>query len=235
MPAAQPQEIRLVAGLGNPGEEYENTRHNAGFRAIEELGGRLGAGYWKSQCGAKVAVVRVRGQEGPREVILAMPQDFMNTSGGPISKLCREYRVAPEELLVIHDELDLDPGDVRVKVGGGLGTALSGWLLAASGYDGNLKVQPESAIQMIYVRYVWLPLAANALILFLLMRLDVEKVHTRLKEEADARAEVEVGVGVTSRGSVVLGEAAGGAVGDSDAVGSAGAAVGTGESEDSTS
>lgn len=119
MPAAQPQEIRLVAGLGNPGEEYENTRHNAGFRAIEELGERLGAGYWKSQCGAKVAVVRVRGQEGPREVILAMPQDFMNTSGGPISKLCREYRVAPEELLVIHDELDLDPGDVRVKVGGG--------------------------------------------------------------------------------------------------------------------
>lgn len=104
---------------GNPGEEYENTRHNAGFRAVEELGERLGAGYWKSQCGAKVAVVRVRGQEGPREVILAMPQDFMNTSGGPVSKLCREYRVAPEELLVIHDELDLDPGDVRVKVGGG--------------------------------------------------------------------------------------------------------------------
>ena len=119
MPAAQPIEIRLVAGLGNPGEEYENTRHNAGFRAIEELGSRLGAGYWKSQCGAKVAVVRVRGGEGVREVVLAMPQDYMNTSGGPISKLCREYKVAPEELLVIHDELDLDPGCVRVKVGGG--------------------------------------------------------------------------------------------------------------------
>ena len=119
MPAAQPQEIRLVAGLGNPGEEYENTRHNAGFRAIEELGGRLGAGYWKSQCGAKVAVVRVRGQEGPREVILAMPQDFMNTSGGPISKLCREYGIAANEVLVIHDELDIPEGDVRVKVGGG--------------------------------------------------------------------------------------------------------------------
>jgi len=78
-----------------------------------------------------------------------------------------------------------------VKVGGGLGAAISGWLLAAAGYDGNLKVQPESAIQMIYVMYVWLPLAANALILFLLMRLDVEKVNTRLKEEADARAEDE--------------------------------------------
>ena len=105
-----------------------------------------------------------------------------------------------------------------VKVGGGLGTALSGWLLAASGYDGDLKVQPESAIQMIYVMYVWLPLVANALILFLLMRLDVEKVNTRLKEEADARAEAEVGVGVAGGGSVVLGEAG-------DAVGSPGAAV----------
>ena len=105
-----------------------------------------------------------------------------------------------------------------VKVGGGLGTALSGWLLAASGYDGGLKVQPESAIQMIYIMYVWLPLAANALILFLLMRLDVEKVNTRLKEEADARAEAAVGARVTGRGSVVLGEAG-------DAVGSPGAAV----------
>lgn len=105
-----------------------------------------------------------------------------------------------------------------VKVGGGLGTAISGWLLSASGYDGGLKVQPESAIQMIYIMYVWLPLAANALILFLLMRLDVEKVNTRLKEEADARAEAEVGVGVAGGGSVVLGEAG-------DAVGSPGAAV----------
>ena len=119
MAAAQPKQIRLVAGLGNPGEEYENTRHNAGFRAVEELGSRLGAGYWKSQCGAKVATVKVRGAEGPVEVLLAMPQDFMNPSGGPISKLCREYRIEPEELLVVHDELDLEPGDVRVKVGGG--------------------------------------------------------------------------------------------------------------------
>lgn len=124
MAAAQPKTIRLVAGLGNPGEEYAATRHNAGFRSIDELGRRLGAGYWKSQCGAEVAVVRVRcvdedGRPGVREVVLAKPQSYMNTSGGPISKLCAEYGVAPEELLVIHDELDLDPGDVRVKVGGG--------------------------------------------------------------------------------------------------------------------
>ena len=121
-----------------------------------------------------------------------------------------------------------------VKVGGGLGTALSGWLLAASGYDGDLKVQPESAIQMIYIMYVWLPLAANALILFLLMRLDVEKVNTRLKEEADARAEMEVGVGATGGGSVAMGRT-GDAVGGGDAVGNPGAAAGISESEDSTS
>lgn len=120
MPAAQPSEIRLVAGLGNPGEEYENTRHNAGFRAIEELGSRLGAGYWKSQCGAKVAVVRVRGGEGVREVVLAMPQDYMNTSGGPLSKLMRQLKVAPNEVLVVHDEVDLPAGTVRAKFGGGL-------------------------------------------------------------------------------------------------------------------
>ena len=124
MPAPTPQPIRLVAGLGNPGDEYVNTRHNAGFRAIDVLGERLGAGYWKSQCGAEVAVVRSRAldEEGKpcvAEVILAQPQSYMNTSGGPISKLCAEYGVAPEALLVIHDELDLDPGAVRVKVGGG--------------------------------------------------------------------------------------------------------------------
>ncbi|WP_307739372.1 aminoacyl-tRNA hydrolase [uncultured Parolsenella sp.] len=124
MPAPTPQPIRLVAGLGNPGDEYANTRHNAGFRAIDVLGERLGAGYWKSQCGAEVAVVRSRAldEEGKpcvAEVILAKPQSYMNTSGGPVSKLCAEYGVAPEALLVIHDELDLDPGAVRVKVGGG--------------------------------------------------------------------------------------------------------------------
>ena len=87
---------------------------------------------------------------------------------------------------------------------------------------------------MIYVMYVWLPLAANALILFLLMRLDVEKVNTRLKEEADARAEVEVGAGATAGGSVATGWT-GDAVGGGDAVGSPAVATGISESEDSTS
>ena len=76
-----------------------------------------------------------------------------------------------------------------VKVGGGIGTALAGWMLAASGYIGGAETQPDSAIQMLYIMYVWLPLAANALILFLLTRLDVERANTRLRALADGSSE----------------------------------------------
>lgn len=122
MAAAQPKKIRMVAGLGNPGEEYANTRHNAGFKAIDELARQANVSYWKNQSGAEVALVSINDADEPsgkREIALVKPQSYMNTSGGPISKLCREYKVAPEELLVIHDELDIPAGDVRVKVGGG--------------------------------------------------------------------------------------------------------------------
>lgn len=122
MAAAQPKKIRMVAGLGNPGEEYVETRHNAGFKAIDELARQAGVSYWKNQSGAEVAVIQVNDAEadgGKREVVLVKPQSYMNTSGGPISKLCAQYKVAAEELLVIHDELDIPAGDVRVKVGGG--------------------------------------------------------------------------------------------------------------------
>ena len=122
MATAQPQKIRMVAGLGNPGEEYANTRHNAGFRSIDELARQAKVTYWKNQSGALVAIIRVNDADEPdgkREVLLVKPQSYMNTSGGPISKLCAAYKIAPEELLVIHDELDIPEGDVRVKVGGG--------------------------------------------------------------------------------------------------------------------
>lgn len=122
MAAAQPQKIRMIAGLGNPGEEYAQTRHNAGFKAIDELARQANVTYWKNQAGAKVASIKVNDAEaegGKREVILVKPQSYMNTSGGPISKLCAQYKVNVEELLVIHDELDIPAGDVRIKVGGG--------------------------------------------------------------------------------------------------------------------
>ena len=122
MAAAQPKKIRMVAGLGNPGDEYAATRHNAGFCAIDRLAEQAGVSYWKNQSGAEVATIRVNdadSEDGKREVVLVKPQSYMNTSGGPISKLCAQYQVGAAELLVIHDELDIPAGDVRVKVGGG--------------------------------------------------------------------------------------------------------------------
>lgn len=120
MPQPQPKPIHMIAGLGNPGDEYAMTRHNAGFQTVDELARRAGVSYWKNQLGAAVALVHVRDEAGDtRDVVLVKPQSFMNTSGGPISKLCRNYNVTPEELLVVHDELDIPEGDVRVKVGGG--------------------------------------------------------------------------------------------------------------------
>lgn len=109
--------FKLIAGLGNPGPEYEGTRHNAGFLVLDKLADELGARYWKNECGALVAHV----QHGGEELMLVKPQSYMNTSGGPISKLAAQYKVVPEEVLVIHDEMDLEPGTIRVKVGGGHG------------------------------------------------------------------------------------------------------------------
>ena len=110
------KQIKLVAGLGNPGTEYALTRHNAGFVTVDALAERLGVRYWKNQAGCLVATVRI----GDRDVVLAKPQGYMNTSGGPLSKLMRELRILPEELLVVHDEVDLPAGEVRDKFGGGL-------------------------------------------------------------------------------------------------------------------
>ena len=126
MPApAKPKPIRMIVGLGNPGSEYERTRHNAGFAAVDALAARLGARYWKKQAGSEVASVRMRallddGSAGAREVLLVKPQAFMNVSGGPVAKLCREQRIKPAEILVVHDEVDLAPGAVRAKFGSGL-------------------------------------------------------------------------------------------------------------------
>lgn len=108
---------RLVVGLGNPGPEYENTRHNAGFKVIDLLGENLRASYWKDQAGSKVSVVRL----GDDELALAKPQSFMNLSGGPVKKLVDEYEVSVPELIVVHDDIDLAPGRVLCKRDGGHG------------------------------------------------------------------------------------------------------------------
>ena len=109
--------VKLIVGLGNPGEEYEGTRHNAGFLVLDRVADELGARYWKNEAGALTAHDKRDGGE----LVLAKPQSYMNTSGGPVSKLAAQYRVKPAEILVIHDDLDLPPGTIRIKVGGGHG------------------------------------------------------------------------------------------------------------------
>lgn len=111
--------VWLVVGLGNPGPDYAHNRHNAGAMALDVLAGSLNARFSKYKSGADVADVRpVPG--GPR-LILAKPRSFMNTSGGPVSGLARFFRVPAEQILVVHDELDLPFMTVRLKRGGGEG------------------------------------------------------------------------------------------------------------------
>lgn len=105
----------LIVGLGNPGEEYEHTRHNAGFDTVDKIASEIGVRYWKNECGALTG----KGAYHGIDVVLAKPQSYMNTSGGPVKQLMNAYGVSPDRLVVIHDELDIDPGTIRVKFGGG--------------------------------------------------------------------------------------------------------------------
>ena len=107
--------IRLIAGLGNPGEDYARTRHNAGFWLVDELArGQLRRETRFSGLACKCSV-------GGSEVWLLEPQTFMNRSGQSVSALARFYKIAPEEILIVHDELDLNPGIARLKKGGSSG------------------------------------------------------------------------------------------------------------------
>ena len=108
--------IRLFVGLGNPGPEYEDTRHNAGFWYIDELARRLGV-HLQPDRAYHGLVARANTPQGP--VWLLQPQTFMNLSGKSIAALARFFKIAPEEILVAHDELDLLPGQVKLKKGGG--------------------------------------------------------------------------------------------------------------------
>ena len=104
----------LICGLGNPGEKYAHTRHNIGFAVIDALARRYDARYWKSEAGCLVTTIIVTDADVQRqEVLLAKPQDFMNTSGGPLSKLAQARRISPADILVVHDEVDLAAGSIR--------------------------------------------------------------------------------------------------------------------------
>lgn len=113
----------LVVGLGNPGPGYAGNRHNVGARALDALAGELSASFSAHRSRAQVAQVRlppVGGQPGPA-LILAKPTSYMNLSGGQVVALTRYYSVPAERLLVVHDELDLPFGQLRLKRGGGEG------------------------------------------------------------------------------------------------------------------
>ena len=108
----------LVVGLGNPGPQYAKTRHNVGFMVADLLAARLGAPFKvHKRSGAEI----VTGRLGNRSVVVAKPRTFMNESGRHIGPLAKFYSVSPADMIVIHDELDIDFGKIRLKLGGGEG------------------------------------------------------------------------------------------------------------------
>ncbi len=116
MPEPMQVKPRLIVGLGNPGAEYAETRHNAGFWFCERLSAKLAAHFSnESRFHGRVAHAR------DARLWLLMPQVFMNRSGMSVGALARFHRIAPGEILVVHDELDIPPGQLRLKFGGGLG------------------------------------------------------------------------------------------------------------------
>ncbi len=105
----------LVVGLGNPGREYERTRHNAGWLVLDELARRLD-GSWRSKFSGRLAQVRL----GDRRLALVKPETFMNDSGRSVGAAARFFKVEPGMLLVVHDDVDLEAGRLQARAGGGL-------------------------------------------------------------------------------------------------------------------
>lgn len=114
----------LVIGLGNPGIKYAGNRHNIGQMVADELAYRMGVAFSSHKTNAQVAEGRLGtmlgGAPGPR-VVLGKPRSYMNVSGGPVSALAAFYKILPERIIVVHDELDIDFDHIKVKKGGGEG------------------------------------------------------------------------------------------------------------------
>jgi PTH1 family peptidyl-tRNA hydrolase len=111
--------IRLIVGLGNPGPEYELTRHNAGFWLVDNLAQSLPN--CRLQRDSKMNALMVKTSINGQETWLLEPQTFMNRSGQSVGALARFFKIAPDEILVVHDELDIDPGVAKLKKGGSSG------------------------------------------------------------------------------------------------------------------
>jgi PTH1 family peptidyl-tRNA hydrolase len=109
----------LIVGLGNPGPRYELTRHNVGQLVVDELAGRRNESFKAHKANARVVETWLR--PGGPKLILAKPNTFMNVSGGPVAGLAKFYGIAPDHVVVVHDELDIPFDTIKLKVGGGHG------------------------------------------------------------------------------------------------------------------
>jgi PTH1 family peptidyl-tRNA hydrolase len=109
--------MRIVAGLGNPGDRYALHRHNVGFMLVDQLAADYGFSPWKAKHGGLLAEGRIDAEK----IILFKPQSYMNKSGLPVETLLHFYRMSADDLIVVHDEIDLAAGKIRVKIDGGHG------------------------------------------------------------------------------------------------------------------
>jgi PTH1 family peptidyl-tRNA hydrolase len=110
--------LTMIAGLGNPEERYAKTLHNAGFWFVDEMARRAGVSFkYEKRFDAEICKIDI----GGKDVWLTKPQSYMNLSGGPVRAMLDYYRLSADQLLVAHDEIDLDPGVVKLKKGGGHG------------------------------------------------------------------------------------------------------------------
>ncbi|MDR2083117.1 MAG: aminoacyl-tRNA hydrolase [Candidatus Ancillula trichonymphae] len=110
--------VWIVCGLGNPGTKYEQTPHNVGFRTVDELCEQLGA-RWSSKFSALIAEASASSAANAQKVVLVKPQQFMNLSGGPLKQVTNYFKIPADNLVVVHDDIDLQFGAIKVKFGGG--------------------------------------------------------------------------------------------------------------------
>ena len=111
--------MKLIVGLGNPGGKYAKNRHNAGFMAVEAIADEWGLGPWKKRFQGQAAEGGVQTSAGPRKALLLKPETYYNEAGRSVAEAVRFYKIAPSDIIVFHDELDLAPGKFRLKAGGG--------------------------------------------------------------------------------------------------------------------
>ncbi|MCB9983215.1 MAG: aminoacyl-tRNA hydrolase [Rhodospirillales bacterium] len=184
----------LLVGLGNPGDKYKNNRHNIGFMAVDEIAQEYGFPAFRGKFHGDVSEGRIDGEK----TVLLKPQTYMNESGQSVGKAAKFYKIPPERVIVFHDELDLEPGKCRVKMGGGvaghnglksikahLGTADFGRVRLGIGHPGDKsRVSGYVLSDFAKAEVVWLERLVMALAKYaaLLLREKSDDFMTRVAE-----------------------------------------------------